>query len=157
MPSKPFEQLPDPPEVYRGHTVLVRLVDGLGFRFRWAVEGLRETDRDFSPGHDAMTIGALVDHIRELVLMVRDAFRLDVAASGTADEQTLQHLWAIREALTSLDDRELETLEIRKHPLWYAVNGPLADALTHVGQINLLRRLNGNPCPRVSVFRGRAD
>jgi hypothetical protein len=43
---------------------------------------------------------------------------------------------------------------VRDHPIWYLINGPLADALTHVGQINAWRRLAGNPCPKVSVFLG---
>ena len=40
------------------------------------------------------------------------------------------------------------------HPFWHMVNGPLADALTHVGQINTFRRLAGNPCPEANVFKG---
>jgi len=35
------------------------------------------------------------------------------------------------------------------------INGPLADALTHVGQINSFRRINGNPCKKVNVFNGK--
>ena len=40
-------------------------------------------------------------------------------------------------------------------PFWNMINGPLADALTHVGQINSWRRLAGNPAPKADVFRGR--
>jgi hypothetical protein len=34
------------------------------------------------------------------------------------------------------------------------INGPLADALTHVGQINAFRRLAGNPTPKARLFTG---
>ena len=39
-------------------------------------------------------------------------------------------------------------------PVWNIMNGPLADALTHVGQINAWRRLNGNPVAPAAVFTG---
>lgn len=40
-------------------------------------------------------------------------------------------------------------------PFWYLINGPIADALTHVGQISSWRRMAGNPQPKgVSVLWG---
>jgi hypothetical protein len=36
------------------------------------------------------------------------------------------------------------------------INGPIADALWHAGQVVTLRRVSGNPInPKVSVFNGR--
>ncbi len=40
----PYREIPDPPENYTPGTVVSRLVDGLGFRYYWATEGLREED-----------------------------------------------------------------------------------------------------------------
>jgi len=38
------------------------------------------------------------------------------------------------------------------------MNGPLADAIYHVGQIVVFRRANGNPQnPRVNVFMGKTE
>ncbi len=39
-----FYEIPDYPENVSGTSVLVRLLDGLGFRFRWSTEGLGEDD-----------------------------------------------------------------------------------------------------------------
>jgi hypothetical protein len=39
-------------------------------------------------------------------------------------------------------------------PFWHVINGPIADALTHVGQVNSFRRLAGNPTPKANVFLG---
>ena len=47
-----------------------------------------------------------------------------------------------------MNDSELVEMEkntSRKLPFWYWINGPLADALTHVGQITSWRRIAGNP------------
>ena len=39
---------------------------------------------------------------------------------------------------------------------WHAINGPIADALWHAGQIVAFRRASGNPInPMVSVFMGK--
>ena len=39
-------------------------------------------------------------------------------------------------------------------PFWSIINGPLADGLTHVGQVASWRRMAGNPVPVADVFRG---
>ena len=61
---------------------------------------------------------------------------------------------ALREALLSMSDEELAAIQIREKPFWHIINGPVADALTHVGQINSFRRLAGNPTPKARVFVG---
>ncbi|MCK5671198.1 hypothetical protein KAI10_07435, partial [Candidatus Bathyarchaeota archaeon] len=65
-----------------------------------------------------------------------------------------------REALQGLDDEFLEKRmysppwDEREFPVWNLINGPLSDALTHVGQIASWRRMNGNPIPGARVFHG---
>jgi hypothetical protein len=54
-----------------------------------------------------------------------------------------------------MSDDDLSKVIIGDRPLWNIINGPVSDALTHVGQINSFRRLNGNPVPRANVFLGR--
>jgi hypothetical protein len=66
----------------------------------------------------------------------------------------LEMTHALREALLSMSDEGLAAIQIRELPFWHIVNGPVADALTHVGQINSFRRLAGNPTPKANVFWG---
>ena len=40
----PFSEIPDYPDSYTPGTVMGRLIDGLGFRYYWATEGLSEND-----------------------------------------------------------------------------------------------------------------
>lgn len=62
-----FYEIPDYPENVSGTSVLVRLIDGLGFRFRWSTEGMDEDDYRFRPSPDCMSIEELVRHIWGLV------------------------------------------------------------------------------------------
>ena len=55
----PYETFPSAPELVDGPGVLARLVDSMGFRYRWATEGLGEPDLAFRPVEGAMTLGEL--------------------------------------------------------------------------------------------------
>ena len=79
---------------------------------------------------------------------------LDARARVRSD--ILEMLHELRTALSEMNDDELNEVTIEGNPLWNLINGPVSDALTHVGQINSFRRLNGNPVPRANVFLGRS-
>ncbi len=153
-----FYEIPDYPESVSGTSVLVRLLDGLGFRFRWSTEGLSDDDYKFRPAPDCMSIEELVRHVWSLVNWVCQSMQLK--KFGKHDDirlvrrSVLEITHALREALISKSDEELAVVQIRERPFWHIVNGPIADALTHVGQINSFRRLAGNPTPKANVFRG---
>jgi hypothetical protein len=44
----PYHSTPDPPEELNASSVLIRVVDGLGFSYRWATEGLRDEEYVFA-------------------------------------------------------------------------------------------------------------
>ena len=66
----PYYEIPDYPSEYNEGTVVARLIDGLGFRYYWATEGLRAEDLAFKPSDDARTTGDTVDHILGLTNVV---------------------------------------------------------------------------------------
>ncbi len=175
-----YHTLPDPPGDFGAVTVLSRLLDGLGFRYRWAAAGLVAGDLSFTPGHGAMTLGELLLHMRQLVCWVgvnvsasqkgREPVRWSEACAHLPDvgndpdalsEQVLQVIATLQTDLAQLGDERLGDVRLLAssgpdlRPLWNAINGPLADFLTHVGQLNAWRRQMDNPAPRVDVFRGR--
>jgi hypothetical protein len=45
----PYYEIPDYPESYTAGAVAARMLDGLGFRYYWATEGLRDEDLVFRP------------------------------------------------------------------------------------------------------------
>ena len=52
----------------------------------------------------------------------------------------LEVLKHITSELNSITDAKLASIQIRKYPFWNMINGPLADILTHIGQINMMKR-----------------
>ncbi len=154
----PFRQIDGYPAQVNGPSVMARLLDGLGFRFYWATEGLTQDEYAFSPGQGCQSIGELVGHVWGLTNWVY----MSVFGQGERRppeipqqrEHALTMLHRLREHIASLDDATLGALTIDGHPFWHMLNGPIADALTHVGQINSFRRLAGNPTPKAGLFTG---
>jgi hypothetical protein len=159
----PFSRIPEPPEQVRGATVLGRLVEGLAFRYRWATESLPDGIADHRPGPQSMTLLELLQHIERLVAWV------DRHLGGVPEPAPEAHLAELRRVtlgrlaslagrLRTMPDTTLAAsrLEHREgaEPFWSMINGPLADALTHVGQVNAWRRLAGAPAPQARMFRG---
>jgi len=153
-----YYRIPDYPEKLSSATIFVRLLDGLGFRFYWATEGLQLQDYSFRPANDTMSIEELVLHIWGLMNWVSNGALKKQYTKPTngekAREQTLKIIKDLREALLNMDDEELKSLRLLNHPFWNIINGPFSDALTHTGQINSFRRLAGNPVAGANVFKG---
>ena len=155
-----FRSVTTYPQQENANGIVVRLIDGLGFRFYWATEGLTEDDYSFSPGGGCQTIGELIGHVWGLVNWIH----LNVLGEGISDkrpedlagrrEQIFQGLYDIRSHVEAIGQDELFALQIEGKPLWHVINGPLSDALTHTGQINSFRRLNGNVVPAHRPFLG---
>ena len=58
----PYESVETYPEKISATAIMIRMLDGLGFRFRYATEGFTLQDYQFSPGHDCRTIGEIIEH-----------------------------------------------------------------------------------------------
>jgi len=161
MDTLPYDTIPDSPGQISGGTVLARLVDGLAFRYRWATEGLAEGEMGFRPGPTSMTLAELLRHILGLVSWADQIFGGEgrIAGEGLSlpelRARTLDRLQALRARLVGMSEAEVAACRGSDFPFWNMINGPLADALTHVGQVNAWRRLAGNPVSRANVFRGR--
>jgi len=157
----PFYHLPDPPDTVSGASVLVRMVDSLGFRFRWATEGLGEIDYTFRPDEQCMSIREQTEHIWGLVNWIILSLTGDRKDRPETIElvrkSVLDMIVELRKLFLSMTEEELKHARIHDHSFWHVINGPVADALTHVGQINMIRRLAGNPTPDVNVFTGKPN
>ncbi len=169
--SLPYRQIPDYPPEFTPENVAARLLDGLGFRYYWATEGLRPEDLDFRPSPEARNSFQTLQHIHGLSRMVLNSILREPNRGGDEEEldfealrrATLENIQRASELLKSgevkLEDCKIvfERGERRsEYPFWNALNGPIADALWHTGQVVSFRRSSGNPInPKVSVFLGR--
>lgn len=171
--SLPYREIPNLPEKYTPETVVARMIDGLGFRYYWATEGLRPQDLSFKPGDQARTSQETIDHILELSTILLHAVDksnnlVGDVSTPTFDikrRTTLENLKRVSDILKSgktkledcivtVNDGERKTT----FPFWLQINGPIEDAVWHVGQIVSFRRSSGNPFnPKANVLMGKID
>lgn len=167
----PYDKIPPQAKEYSAGTVAARLIDGLGFRFYWATDGLRESDLTFRPGKDARTTVETIQHIYEMSAMIRNATTQTVNMPGQSPPLTfiemrkaaLENFKIASDILRKSTDEELSKYTLKykqgeqlmEHPFWNMINGPIADCLWHVGQVVSFRRSSGNPfSEKVNVFTG---
>jgi len=168
----PYYKIPDYPEKYTAGTVAARMVDGLGFRYYWATEGLREQDLVYRPNEDARSILETLDHIYGLSLVIVNATtkKPNVARDEKElsfeeyRERTLMNIEKAANILRTCSDQQFDEFKIvfettggtSEFPFWNNLNGPIEDAVWHCGQVVSLRRSAGNPFnSNVSLLRGR--
>jgi hypothetical protein len=168
----PYQQIPDYPDTYTPETVVARMIDGLGFRYYWATEGLRPEDLNFKPNEEARTSFETLQHIfglSEVVIYPVKGEPVNRASGGpemsfeALREATLVNLKTAADMLRS-GTTQLEDCKIifqrpngnSEFPFWNNINGPIADAIWHTGQVVSFRRSSGNPFnSKVSVFQGK--
>lgn len=164
----PYHQIPEAAESYTAGSVVSRMLDGLGFRYYWATEGLRVEDLAYKPSKDARTSEETLDHILGLSqVIVNSALGVPNGAPQpemTFEEKrkkTLLNIQKASEIFIKADDLSKFTMVFgsgekrTEFPFWNQINGPISDALWHVGQVVSFRRASGNPFPKgVSVLRG---
>jgi len=150
-----YAVLPEPPRRCDAAGVLTRLVDAIGFRYRWATDGLRPADWSFRAGEQAMSVQEVDRHLLKLLQRCCQAFGVahDIATPDGDEQrraQVLATVLALRAGVAARDADQLAAVE----QFWNLISGPLADALTHIGQIAAWRRQAGNPAPKVNHFKG---
>ena len=168
-PDDYYYQIPKYPDSYTAGTVAARVVDGLGFRYYWGTEGLREEDMSYRPSEGARNIEETVDHIARLTRVLLNAVsgvpnsnvELDSMSLDEKRTFTLENIRLASEKLKSSSAEDLQQFDMifspeSRYPFWNLLNGPIADAINHVGQIITLRRTNGNPIyQNISVLQGK--
>jgi hypothetical protein len=163
----PYYEIPDYPENFTAGTVSARMLDGLGFRYYWATEGLRLEDLNYKPSDKARTCGETIDHILGLSHVIVNGTLKKANGSDNSEsemtfaqkrKQTLTNIKTAADILRSSEDVSQYKLIFgtREVPFWNSINGPIEDAVWHCGQIVLLRRSSGNPYnSNASVFSGK--
>jgi hypothetical protein len=164
--SLPYAAFPPAPGHYTAGAVVSRLLDGLGFRYYWATEGLRPADLAFRPTHEARTSQETLEHIynlSDMIINVIGGNQTPQAPHKTFEELRKATLWNIQKAsaiIAGYTERDMENVKIdfggQKLPFWNMINGPISDCLWHIGQVVTFRRSSGNPfSSKVEVFLGK--
>jgi len=163
-----FKQIPEVPKTINSTNCIARIIDGIGFRYYWATENLTDNEFLFSPGNGSMNITELNLHIYDLAFITNKTFGLIAPYQkesfndfSSARKEILSLYEACSKHLKLIDnDNILNDYIVNpksfdgEFSFWYLLNGPIADCLTHIGQITNWRRLSGNIQPKANVFLG---
>jgi len=166
----PFYEISNYPESYSEAEIVGRMIDGLGFRYYWATEGLTEEDLNFRLPNDSRSSIETIGHIYDLSNMI-----LNTALNTPVEKKSIEGmefkeirektLFNLKEAsdifkkTKNFDDYSIVFIRNSKkveYPFWNQLNGPIEDAVWHCGQIVAFRRASGNPISKkISVFTGK--
>jgi len=166
----PYYEITEYPEMMTAATVTSRMIDGLGYRYFWATEGLREEDLSYDPGNDGKITSEVLEHLLGLSRFILRTVKGEEHTGQKYPEkdwenQRIETLSNLKEASDILRETgDVSSLNIvfkrgeqtNELPFWHLINGPIADAIYHCGQIVSYRRSSGNPTnPNVNVFMGK--
>ena len=167
-----FSKLKNFSEEFSGGAVLLRVLSGLGFRYYWATYQLRSEDVKFKYHKDSWTVGEILEHFYQLICSVKCVLEervfdksqisvpkeLDVLKNKTLDTIRFCCIGISKKsdgAIQNLKVRVVVGQKTRSYSIYHLINGQLSDALHHVGQIAILRRMSGNPIDSgVNYFLG---
>lgn len=171
--SLPYAEIGNLPGELTAANVIRRFIDGLGYRYYWATEGLRTEDLEFKAGEDSRTSLETLIHIQALTETILKFASNEEITSGDdlspkswpeLRENTLNNIYSSSVKIGALSDAQLSEMQIvfrrgtrlSEFEFWYLLNGQISDAIYHVGQIVANRRASGNPLDaNVNVFRGK--
>ena len=166
----PYYELSNSLKTFSSGNIVSRMIDGLGFRYYWATEGLTEKDLNFRPTKQSRSSLETIDHIYDLSNMILNcALKVKNTKSNAKSLSFKEKRKITLEILKKASDIFKSTNDISQNKIifeskgkkqtfafWNLLNGPLADAIWHTGQITSFRRSSGNPFPKgVNVFTGK--
>ncbi len=162
-----YYEIPEPSDDYTAGSIASRIIDGLGFRYYWATEGLTDKDLSFKPTEESRSAEETIDHILGLSQVILNA-AIHKPNGGTQPkmtfhekrEKTLKNLKKASNIINKQTD--LSAFKVvfgdKELPFWNVLNGPVADAIWHCGQIVSFRRSSGNPLPKgISFLTGKVN
>lgn len=154
------------PTEFNGVGVFIRLIDSIQLRYTLAVTELREEDKNFRATPESMSMLELQKHISALIMWSAKSVGATLESTTipeTFDERVIyinELCRQLKDHLLTMDDEALSKVSIylkradTHYSVWYLINGPLSDAIHHIGQMVSWRRISGNPVPRLSPFTG---
>lgn len=170
--SEYFKDISNYPTEINNGNIISRMINGLGYRYYWATDKLKENDLIYRPSKDAYSTKETMVHIFTLSKTIYNTTLSKINERPDIDipvdyesirNETLQFLEKASKNFSNLNSEELDQMKIKfnrggtikSFPIWNLLNGPIADAIYHTGQIVSFRRTTGNPIDSsVNVFMG---
>ena len=137
----------DPARQLLRHTVAT-----VAYRGGKALRGAPESFADFAVGEKPRTPAQILAHIGDLFDWALSIARGEQSWNDAKPRPWNDEVGRFFAALKKFDDF-LASSEPLRAPAESLFQGPIADALTHVGQIAMLRRLAGSPIKGENYFK----
>ena len=162
----PYYEVPEYAEEFTAGTMAARMVDALGFRYYWASKDLNEKDLAYRLNEKGRSTAETINHIYELSIIIVNSTLQKPNSRGDKVEMTYKEkrtatLNNLKKASDILHvSNDISQFKIifgeQKIPFWNQINGPIADAIWHCGQIAVYRRVTKNPInSKVNHFTGK--
>lgn len=133
--------------------VLRHLLASLAYRANLALEGCPDSFADFRAVEGAMTPREIVNHC-SVILGFANAQLSKGEFQKSEIEDWNAEVERFHMTLANLDQTLQSRLQADRETILKMLQGPLLDAFTHIGQLNMLRRLAGCPVPRTNFIKG---
>jgi hypothetical protein len=133
------------PETTDANGLLRHLLATLAYRGRKAITGANASFATLQAGQGIRTPVEILSHINHLLVRSAEIIRGGAPSSSQVsnwDVECARFLAALAELDGELVNRALDPAVEKK-----LLQGPLSDAMTHVGQLAMLRRWAGDPLP----------
>src|SRR5690242_17370778 len=136
--------------------MLRHFLAALAYRTQKALRDAPASFGSFQPGNQARSPAELVRHMTSVLGYARTYF-----VGGRYRAEPLPDLPAevarFHEMLQDLSHHLLEDRPLQGTSEERLLQGPFADAMTHVGQLAMLRRLSGSPVPPENFIKAAID
>jgi hypothetical protein len=137
--------------------LLCHFLAALAYRAQKALRGAPDEFGSFQAGHDVRTPAELVRHMTSVLGYARTCFvggryRPESLPSLQAEVERFHDMLGdlarhLKQGTPMLDGMTAERL----------LQGPFSDAMTHAGQLAMLRRLAGSPVPPENFIQAEID
>lgn len=168
MGKLPYSTISASPEEISAANAIARMVDAIGFRYQAALEDITDLEMTFRPCESSFNFFELLQHIYDLSFITNKTFggenkyrKEELTDFSQLRHETLRLYKEASDLLKLMKNEELEKCNVQPkslpdpYPFWYVINGHIADALTHIGQLVTWRRIARNPQPKTNVFLGK--
>ena len=136
------------PQVINAEKLLRHWLGAIKFRFTVAISGTTDEFDSFDAGYGVRTPAEIVCHLSQLLQnscsMINGSPRVRLESKGWYEEVARFY-----EMIDQLDQAVLHFIP-EQSVVEKLVQGPLADATSHIGQLTLLRRLAGSPVANIN-------
>ncbi len=117
----------------------------IAYRFQSSVHEAGDDFGNFDPGHGARTPCEIITHMTHLLRGSASIIKEKIFSSDTLEPLDFEgEIERFNKQLHELDNLFIDT-DLTEKTANRLLQGPIADILTHIGQLALMRRLNGNP------------